>query len=217
MDKQLQQEKRQGVIRMSLALLDNVLLRSLSDPVLTAKGSELTFDEEDTNFVILHDAIKELSAVAVSGIDAYDGGTEYSLDDFVTYNNNTWQFVNVIPQTGVTPGTDAAVWLIASQGLFSHQQNTDSYLGFGTVNQVSAAELRVVADAFPFDDSGLLPLDGTRSMTSSVDFTAGDKGLTWASGSSIKDSDGFINITSSNGSAIELNSVNSISLNSSRT
>lgn len=198
---------------MSLALLDNVLLRSLSDPVLATKGSELTWDEEDTNFVILHDAIKELSAVSVSGIDAYSGGEEYSLGDFVTYNNNTWEYINAIPQTGVTPGTDPTVWQIASQGLFSHQQNTDTYLNFGGANEVSAADLRAFLDAGQYDDSGVVYIDGSRPMTDNLQFTAGNKGLLWNSTSSIKDNSGELTISAND--VLTIASVNSdININS---
>jgi hypothetical protein len=133
---------------MSLSNLDSIKLRSLSDPTLTAKGSELTWDEEDENFVIIHDAISELANVEVSGVDPYDAGTEYSTaDPYVTYNGNTWQYINAIPQTGVTPGTDALTWSLVSNGLFTHQQNTDTILANGTADEVSAAEIRAFIDA----------------------------------------------------------------------
>jgi hypothetical protein len=135
---------------MSLATLDNILLREKVDPVLTAKGSELTFDEEDTNFVIIHDAIKELAVIEVGGVDAYDAGEEYSLTSpatYVTYGNNTWQYINAVPSTGVTPGTDPTTWALASSGAFSHSQNTDTKLAEGTVNEVTALEIRTFLDS----------------------------------------------------------------------
>ena len=133
---------------MSLSNLDSIKLRSLSDPTLTAKGSELTWDEEDENFVIIHDAISELANVEVSGVDPFDADTEYSTaDPYVTYNGNTWQYINAIPQTGVTPGSDALTWSLVSNGLFTHQQNTDTILANGTADEVSAAEIRAFIDA----------------------------------------------------------------------
>ncbi len=199
---------------MSLSLLDNILLRSLVDPVLTTKGSELSWDEEDTNFVILHNAVRELSLVEVGGVDAYNAGTEYSLTSpatYVTYNGNTWQYINAIPQTGVTPGTNGTVWSLASNGIFSHQQNTDTYLNFGGANQVSAADLRGLVDAGIFDPSDLLPLDGSRSMTSDLQFTSGNKGLLFNSTSYLKDNGGYLKAFAYD--AFEIESNNAISLN----
>lgn len=133
---------------MSLSLLDNILLRTVVDPVLTAKGSTLTWEEEDTNFIIIHDAIKELSEVEIGGLDPFDAGTEYSnvAPDYVTYDGNTWEYVNAIPSTGVTPGTDPATWSLASSGVFIHSQNTDQYLDLGGDNESTALEVRTVID-----------------------------------------------------------------------
>ncbi len=58
----------------------------------------------------------------------------------------------------------------------------------------------------------LLPLDGTRSMTSSIPFTAGDKGLTWASGSSLKDNAGYLRMYGF--TDIEITAENTVNLNS---
>jgi hypothetical protein len=213
---------------MSLALLDEILLREKTDPVLTAKGSELTFDEEDTNFVIIHDAIKELSEVEVGGISAYNAGTTYSLTTpptYVTYNNNTWEYIKVTPSSGTTPGTDATVWSLASNGVFSHQQNTDTYLAQGTANECSASDLRALLDAggaITFDSTptngstNAVTSDGifdalalkvtlagsetiTGQKTLSLDTIHADtKGITWASGSSLKDNAGALEITGFN-------------------
>jgi hypothetical protein len=161
---------------MSLSLLDEILLREKVDPVLTAKGSALTFDQEDTNFVIIHDAIRELSEVEVGGIDAYNAGTEYSLTvpaTYVTYNNNTWQFISAIPQTGVTPGSDPTVWRLASQGFFSHRQNSDEILAEGTADEVSATEIRAAVDAISLAalDSLVVHLAGTETVTGDKTFS----------------------------------------------
>lgn len=135
---------------MSLALLNTMLLRVLSDPDLTAKGSVLTWEEVDQRIVILCNAIKELAEVEISGLDPFDAGEEYSNTDpdYVTYGGNTWEYVNAVPSTGVTPGTDPATWALASQGIFSHSQNTDQYLDFGGINESTALEIRTLLDAF---------------------------------------------------------------------
>jgi hypothetical protein len=63
----------------------------------------------------------------------------------------------------------------------------------------------------------LLPLDGSRSMTSSLNFTAGNKGLTWASGSYVKDDSGNLQIYSSNSSDLNINSAAAFSVESAGT
>jgi hypothetical protein len=133
---------------MSLALLNDILLRVLSDPNYTAKGSEITWEEEDTNFKILADAIKELSEVEIEGVEAYNPAEENELGDIRTYGGNTWEYINAIPSTGVTPGTDPSTWKIASQGLYSHLRNSDTKLAEDTVNEVTAAEIRSFIDGF---------------------------------------------------------------------
>jgi hypothetical protein len=184
---------------MSLDLLDSILLRTLTDPIYDAKGSELTWGELDTNQKILGDAIRELSAVEVSGIDPYNAGTEYSNadPDYVTYDNNTWEYVNAIPSTGVTPGTDPSTWALASQGLFSHQQNTDSSLALGTVNEVTASEIRTFIDSYSaYDDTLVFLIDGSKDMEADINFANDGTGITWVGGSSIKEASGILSIIS---------------------
>jgi hypothetical protein len=132
-----------------LSLLNQITLRTLTDPNYITKGSEVSWEEEDNNFIILADAIRELSNVNVNGIDPYDPAVEYSSSGprYVTYGGNTWEYINPTPQTGITPGTDGTVWKIASQGLFSHKQNTDLKLAEGTSDEVTAAEIRAFIDA----------------------------------------------------------------------
>jgi len=160
---------------MSVSLLYNVLLRVLSDPNLTAKGSSLTWTEEDTNFKILVDAIKELAAVGdTSGFEPYNNYTTYSDDDpdYVSYNGNIYEYINPVPQSGITPGTDPLTWQIASQGQFAHIQNTDQYLDFGGANQVSAAAIKAFIEAvYPY------LMQGTTTLTEDLVFnlTVGTK------------------------------------------
>ncbi len=129
-----------------------VLLRELLDPNLTAKGSPLTWTQLDTNMKILVDNIKALMTAGTGGFAAYNNGTTYSnvLPDYVSYNGNIYEYINAVPQSGVTPGNDPLTWQLTSTGLFAHQQNTDEYLAFGQAHQISAI------DIYNFINSGQL-------------------------------------------------------------
>ena len=151
----------------------NILLRTLVDANYTTKGSPLTWDEEDTNFKILGDAIKELQTPNTGSFTPYNAGTTYSnvAPDYVSYDGNVWEFISATPTSGVTPGTNPLVWSSVSLGQFSHVQNTDQYLDFGGAYQVSAAELFALVSA-PLTD--YLPLDGSEPMTGDLDMDGND-------------------------------------------
>jgi hypothetical protein len=137
---------------MSVALLPQVLLRILTDPIYAAKGSALTWVQLDTDLKIIADAIRELAAVGdTSGFTPYNNGTTYSntLPDYVSYQNNVYEYINPVPQSGITPGTDPLTWQITSQGLFAHERNKDQYLDFGGAAQVSAVDLYNLLNAGP--------------------------------------------------------------------
>jgi len=148
---------------MSIALLPQVLLRILTDPIYTAKGSALTWIQLDTDLKIIADACRELAAIGdTSGFEPYNNATTYSDDDpdYVSYNGNIYEYINPIPQSGITPGTDPLTWQIASQGQFAHIQNTDQYLDFGGANQVSAAAIKAFIEAvYPY------LMQGTNTLT----------------------------------------------------
>ena len=86
---------------------ENLLLRSVSNPPLTTKGSQLTSAELDANWIEIYNALKELSQS--SYIDAYDNGVTYVLDDYVMYDSQIWKCVTATV-SAVTPGTDATKW-----------------------------------------------------------------------------------------------------------
>lgn len=137
---------------MSLALLPQVLLRILVDPTYAAKGSSLTWIQLDTDLKIIADAIRELAAVGdTSGFTPYNNVTVYSntLPDYVSYQSNVYEYINPVPQSGITPGTDPLTWQLASQGLFAHERNKDQFLDFGGANQVSAADIYNLLNAGP--------------------------------------------------------------------
>lgn len=188
---------------MSVALIDQVLLRILSDPRYTAKGSSLTWTEEDTNFKIIADAILELAAVgANSGFAPYDNSTPYSDGDYVSYNNNIYHYINAVDQSGITPGSDPLTWELSSVGQFAHQQNTDQYLDFGGPFQVSAEDLYNLVTAPPFGD---VLFQGTNPLTEPL-FLLGDQVLLGdeAGGNiQINNVDGTVQIANSTGDGIQ--------------
>ena len=86
---------------------EDILLRSVSNPPLTTKGSQLTSVELDGNWIEIYNALKELSQS--SWIDAYDNAATYYMDDYVMYNSQLWKCVTA-SISAVTPGTDATKW-----------------------------------------------------------------------------------------------------------
>lgn len=145
---------------MSIATLNNVILRIVVDPNFITKGSKLTFEELDSNIKIITDAIREVTEQDVAGVEPYNAGTEYSQGDFVSYSGNIWEFINVTPATGVTPSTDPLTWQLSSTGAFAHQQGTDQFLDEGGPNEVSAADLASLVTGFTAPYGRLLFVDG---------------------------------------------------------
>ena len=121
--------------------IENIILRTVSHSPLVTKGSTLTWEEEDNNFGYIYDSLYALENPDVTLFEAYDSGTSYESGDYVSYSGNIWRFINAIPATGVTPGTDPLTWELASIGEFAHQQNHDTYLDFGGPNEISAAAI----------------------------------------------------------------------------
>lgn len=122
-------------------------LRNASDSRFTTLGRELTITEGDQQFIYIKDQIDGLKSVA--GLTPYDsvatyvGGKTY----VVGYGNKGWLFISSTDQSGVTPGTNSAIWQEINPNSLTHQQNTDAYLGYGTSDEVSANELRSFLDA----------------------------------------------------------------------
>lgn len=119
--------------------ITDILLRFTAYPPLTTKGSELTFVEGDANLIEIYEYLQSLATA--SGVAPYNAGTTYTGTQYVTYGGNLWQHVTA-SSTGVTPGTNPAVWSLTSIGAISHVQNTDTALATGTANQVTASELK---------------------------------------------------------------------------
>lgn len=129
-----------------MALADIILRVTPHLPQFT-KGSELTWPEMDNNWIELIDFVSSLNGTG--NVAPYNPLQAYPLNDangnpipsYVSYNGNIYLFVGVPYQTGVTPGTNPAVWQLVSSGALAHVQNTDLYLNLGGPFEVSALDL----------------------------------------------------------------------------
>lgn len=93
-----------------------------------------------------------MSAVPPSVVNqfpAWDSGTVYEggQEKIVVHNGKLWLFVSATNSIGTTPGTNTLVWLEFSAASLAHFRNQDTYLAFGTPDQVSAAALRALLSA----------------------------------------------------------------------
>ena len=119
--------------------IQDLILRSESHPPLTTKGSELTYAELDGNFIELYDYLSGMNSA--SGIAPYDNLVTYSGTEYVSFDGNIYVHISATSTTGVFPDTDATKWELTSIGALAHQQNTDSYLAYGSASEVSAVDL----------------------------------------------------------------------------
>lgn len=90
--------------------LDNMVLRETSNPPMTTKGSELSFEEMDARIIAMYDVVQRI--VSGANVTAYDAGTTYDAFDtdirkrFASYGSKIWKAVYVgSPSTfsGQTP------------------------------------------------------------------------------------------------------------------
>lgn len=156
---------------MSLASIGNLILRTVTKAPYTTKGSSISWVEEDQNFIILGDAIKELNAQNTNNFTAWNSGISYGVTTpptYVSHNNNIYRAVG--SGTGITPGTDVTKWLITSAGEFAHTQNTDTKLAEGTSSEVTAAQLKIMVDAYAKHTS-----NATNPPTNAENLTQGYK------------------------------------------
>jgi len=110
----------------------DILLRDVSNPPLTTKGSALTFANLDNNFIELYNALVSLSQS--SNIDAYDAAANYYLDDAVMESNQLYKCIVTGPITATTPSTNPASWVeIYATDLVEVPRNYKSYVA--TISQ----------------------------------------------------------------------------------
>lgn len=161
---------------MSLVTLHTIILRIVEAEGYETKGSEISWAEEDNNFVVLANSIKELleliKASSVGGVDDYNPAVEYSNTDpdtYVTYDNNTYRYIGASPSTGITPGTDESKWELVSSGAFTHQQNTDTALALGTEFEVTAEAIKTFLSTGAFNPGSDYEFTGNNQFANPVE------------------------------------------------
>lgn len=137
---------------------DNLILRQETNAPNTTKGAELTFEELDNNFIFIYEDLKALQGSGA--LPAWVVSTTYSLNTVVSYDGFIWKYVNASPSAGVVPGSDPLFWLQMVPTELTHLQNSDTKLAEGTVDEVTANEIRTFLDT-PIVSDNLYNADGT--------------------------------------------------------
>ena len=119
--------------------INDILLRVATHPTLSAKGSELTYEELDANFIELYEYLAAMNNG--SGLQPYNNTTTYSGVVYVSYNGNIYKHISLTDTTGVIPDSDPTKWELTSIGALAHAQNTDQWLDYGGAYQVSAQQI----------------------------------------------------------------------------
>lgn len=129
--------------------ISELLLRTVVDANYQTKGETLSYEEVDNNFILLANIIKEnILELNPGGIEAYDGGKEFSNGNLVTYGGNLWEYTNPTPSTGNVPSSSSIYWTIQSTGILAHAQNTDTHTsanGFGIGDGTTATNKSIYA------------------------------------------------------------------------
>lgn len=122
-----------------------IILREETNPDLTTKSAELTFQELDTNFILIYEDLKALSGSGA--LPEWEESTTYSSNVVISYDGLIWKYVNSTPSAGVVPGSDPLFWVQLAPTDLTHVQNSDIKLAEGTDNEVTAFEIRSFLDA----------------------------------------------------------------------
>lgn len=151
---------------------DDLILREETYPGLTTKGSELTNQELDDNFINIRKDIVNLSTAP--NLPNYNPITIYSQFNVVTYNDKIYRFISITPQDGIEPGSDPLVWQEINLNELAHQQNSDTKLAQGTADEVTANEIRTFIDAGSGGGSTIYSANGTVVSDRIIDANGND-------------------------------------------
>lgn len=126
---------------------DNLILRQTDYPPLVNKDDFLDNADFDSNMINIYDDL--LALCLTNGVIAYDISTEYddAVINYATYSGKLWKFVNAVPASNVTPGTNELYWLEVFPTEMAHRKNSDTILDEGGTNEVTASEIRAFIDA----------------------------------------------------------------------
>lgn len=130
-------------------MIEDILLRSAVNPPLTTKGSQLTWEELDGNFIEIFNAF--IANYLSSYVDAYDNATTYddTIKNYVVYDSVIWKFINVTPAVGQTPSASPLYWQRVWAADLAHKKNSDTILAEGTADEVSASDLALIVNNAP--------------------------------------------------------------------
>lgn len=125
-----------------MAGIEDIILRTTSNPPLTTKGSELTWVELDNNFIKIYNAL--VAQYISSYIPAYDGGATYDdvVNNYAFYGNKIYKWQNAIAGN-TTPGTGGD-WSVVWAAELAHRKNSDTILDEGGDNEVTAETINEV-------------------------------------------------------------------------
>ena len=118
--------------------IQDIILRSTTNPPLTNKGSELTYTELDTNFIEIYDYLTSMNAGGT--LTPWSISTTYTGTTYVSYSGNIYKLL-VASSLGEVPTSYPAVWQLTSIGELAHEVNKDTYLNKGGAYEVTAQEL----------------------------------------------------------------------------
>lgn len=120
-------------------------------PIVDSAEVNLTIKTKKVKYSVIRAEIGNASTggnfEAYNAATTYTGGETYYVDYNDGTGSNIYKFISATDQTGVTPGTDDAVWELVSVGEFAHEKDKDQYLDFGGANQVAASEIVKTSDA----------------------------------------------------------------------
>lgn len=155
--------------------LNNIKLRTLTHSVAQTKGAELTWTEMDTNLIQLINEINGLQIASGSNLEVFNATTTYSnvAPSYVSYGGNLWEYIHATPQAGIVPGTDALVWSQTSVGALVHAQNTDSWVGLGTLYPSSSQQIHAVINNSIFTTTRALVMDPTIGLIAQASLKPG--------------------------------------------
>jgi len=123
---------------------DNLILRETDNLPLINKNDFLDNADFDGNFINIYNDFVSLQATDF--VDAYNPSTNYQIGLYVVYDAKLWEAVD--PSfTGVTPGTNTDYWIDVFPTILAHVKNSDLKLAEGTINEVTASEIRAFIDA----------------------------------------------------------------------
>jgi len=125
---------------------ENIILRETDNLPLVNKNDLLENADFDNNFINIYNDFVSLQATDF--VDAYDPAPDavYTIGQYRIHDGKLWESVDS-SFTGVTPGTNTDYWIDVFPTVLAHLKNSDLKLAEGTIDEVTASEIRAFIDA----------------------------------------------------------------------